>query len=347
MIQQALEIIAGGTNLSRGEAEAAAEQILAGKATDAQIAALLAGLRDKGETLDELVGFARAMRRHATPIFPAGHSHADEALVDTCGTGGDASGTFNISTAAAFVVAGAGVGVAKHGNRSISSRCGSADVLEQLGARIDLPAERVARSIEEVGIGFLFAPAVHAATRHAMNARRELKMRTVFNLLGPLTNPAGASAQIVGVYSARVTELMARALGELGVRRAFVVHGADGLDEISISGETIVAELRDGAVRSYTVTPEVFGVRRAALEAIRGGDAKENAGIIHKILGRSMLYREHSAHRDIVLANAAAALVAAGHAADLLDGVRLAAKSIDTGAAREKLDAFVAFSQKP
>jgi anthranilate phosphoribosyltransferase len=346
MIQQALKIIAGGTNLSRDEAEATAEQILAGKATDAQIAALLAGLRDKGETLDELVGFATAMRRHARPIFPAGRSHADEALVDTCGTGGDASGTFNISTAAAFVVAGAGVRVAKHGNRSISSRCGSADVLEQLGARIDLPAERVARSIEEVGIGFLFAPAMHAATRHAMNARRELKMRTVFNLLGPLTNPTGASAQIVGVYSAKVTELMARALGELGVRRAFVVHGADGLDEISISGETFVVELREGAVRSYTVAPEDFGVRRAPLEAIRGGDAKENAGIIHKILGRSMLYREHSAHRDIVLANAAAALVAAGHATDLLDGVRLAAKSIDTGAARERLDAFVSFTQR-
>jgi anthranilate phosphoribosyltransferase len=345
MIQQALEQIAAGASLSRSEAEAAAEQILAGKATDAQIAALLAGLRDKGETLDELVGFARAMRRHATPIFPAGHSHADEALVDTCGTGGDASGTFNISTAAAFVVAGAGVRVAKHGNRSISSRCGSADVLEQLGARIDLPAERIARSIEEVGVGFLFAPAVHAATRHAMAARRELKTRTIFNLLGPLTNPAGASAQVVGVYSVKVTEVMARALGELGVRRAFVVHGADGLDEISISGKTHVAELRDGAVLSYTVTPEDFGLRRAALDAIRGGDAKENAEIIHKILGRSMLYREHSAHRDIVLANAAAALVAADHATDWLDGVRLAAKSIDTGAARERLDAFVAFSQ--
>ena len=190
----------------------------------------------KGETVDELVGFATAMRRHAAPIFRPAHSLADEALVDTCGTGGDASGTFNISTAAAFVVAGAGVRVAKHGNRSISSRCGSADVLEHLGVRIDLPPERVARAIEEVGIGFLFAPAVHAATRHAMPARRELRMRTVFNLLGPLTNPAGASAQVVGVYDAGVTELMAQALGELGVRRAFVVHGADGLDEISISG---------------------------------------------------------------------------------------------------------------
>jgi anthranilate phosphoribosyltransferase len=346
MIQQALEKISAGASLSRSEAEAAAEQILAGNATDAQIAALLTALRTKGETLDELVGFATAMRRHATPIFPAGHSKAEEALVDTCGTGGDASGTFNVSTAAAFVVAGAGVRVAKHGNRSISSRCGSADVLEQLGARIDLPAERVAQSIEEVGIGFLFAPAVHAATRHAMAARRELKTRSIFNLLGPLTNPAGASAQVVGVYSASVTELMARALGELGVRRAFVVHGADGLDEISISGETQIAELRDGTVRSYTVTPEDFGLRRAPLDAIRGGDAEQNAEIVRKILGRSMLYRDHGPHREIVLANAAAALVAAGRATDFLDGARLAAKSIDTGAAREKLEAFVAFSQR-
>ena len=204
----------------------------------------------------------------------------------------------------------------------------------------------MAWSIEEVGIGFLFAPAVHAATRHAMAARRELKTRSIFNLLGPLTNPAGASAQVVGVYSASVTELMARALGELGVRRAFVVHGADGLDEISISGETQIAELRDGTVRSYTVTPEDFGLRRAPLDAIRGGDAKQNAEIIHKILGRPMLYRDHDPHREIVLANAAAALVAAGRATDFLDGARLAAKSIDTGAAREKLEAFVAFSQR-
>ena len=346
MIHVALDKIAAGSRLSRSDADAAMEHILAGNATDAQIVALLSGLRTKGETLDEIVGFATAMRRHATPIFPIGHPRADEALVDTCGTGGDASGTFNISTTAAFVVAGVGVRVAKHGNRSISSRCGSADVLEQLGARIDLPPERVARSIEEVGIGFLFAPAVHSATRHAIAARRELKMRTVFNLLGPLTNPAGATAQVVGVYDANVTELMARALGELGVRRAFVVHGADGLDEISISGETRISELRDGVVRSFSVTPEDFGLRRASLESIRGGDAKQNSEIIHKILGRSMLYRDHGPHREIVLANAAAAVVVAGHATDLLDGVRLAAKSIDSGAAREKLDAFVAFSQR-
>lgn len=346
MIHHALEIISTGENLSRAEADAVMEQILAGRSNDAEIVELLSALRSKGESLDELVGFATAMRRHATPIFPAGHSLADEALVDTCGTGGDVSGTFNISTAAAFVVAGAGLHVAKHGNRSISSRCGSADVLEQLGARIDLPPERVARSIEEVGIGFLFAPAVHASTRHAMAARRELKTRTIFNLLGPLTNPSGASAQLVGVYDDGVTELMARALGELGVRRAFVVHGADGLDEISISGETYVSELRDGGVRNYDVAPEDFGLRRAPLDSILGGDAKQNAEIIHKVLGRSLLYREHTPHRDIVLANASAALVAAGRAADFRDGVRLAVESIDSGAAREKLDAFVAFTQR-
>jgi anthranilate phosphoribosyltransferase len=345
MTHEALKKISAGENLTRAEADAAMEQILAGGAGDAQIAALLTGLRSKGETLDELVGFATAMRRRATPIFPSGYSRAGEPLVDTCGTGGDGAGTFNVSTAAAFVVAGAGVRVAKHGNRSISSRCGSADVLEQLGVRIDLPMERVARSIEEVGIGFLFAPAVHAATRHAMAARRQLKTRTVFNLLGPLTNPAGASAQVVGVYDAGVTELMARALGELGVKRAFVIHGADGLDEISTSGETYVAELRDGIVRTYTVTPEDFGLRRSPLDAIRGGDAKENARIIHKILGPSLLYSDHGPHREIVLANAAAALVAAGRAHDFLDGARLAAKSIDSGAARERLDALVAFSQ--
>jgi anthranilate phosphoribosyltransferase len=242
-------------------------------------------------------------------------------------------------------VAGAGVRVAKHGNRSISSRCGSADVLEELGVQIDLPPESIARCIEQVRIGFLFAPAMHTATRHAAAARRELKMRTVFNLLGPLTNPARASAQVVGVYDASVTEAVAQALGEMGVGRAFVVHGADGLDEISLSGETRVSELRDGAVRTYRVTPEDFGLRRAPLEAIRGGDAKQNAEIVHKILGRSMLYRDHGPHREIVLANAAAALVAAGRTHDFREGVSLAAKSIDSGEARERLEALVGFSQ--
>ncbi|MGB9070013.1 MAG: anthranilate phosphoribosyltransferase [Candidatus Acidiferrales bacterium] len=346
MIHEALEIVSAGESLSRVDADAAMEEILAGRASDADIIELLSGLRAKGESLNEVVGFATAMRRHATRIFPPGHSMADEALVDTCGTGGDASGTFNISTAAAFVVAGAGVRVAKHGNRSISSRCGSADVLEQLGARIDLPPERVAQSIAEIGIGFLFAPAVHAATRHAMAARRELKTRTIFNLLGPLTNPASASAQLVGVYDAGMTDLMALALGELGVRRAFVVHGAGGLDEVSVSGETRVSELRNGLVQNYRVTPEDFGLNRAPFDSIHGGDAKQNAEIIHRILGRSLLYREHTPHRDIVLANASAALVAAGRAADFRDGVDLAAQSIDSGAAREKLDAFVGFTQR-
>jgi len=345
MLNPALEKIAVGKHLSRSEADAAMEEILSGRASHEQIVSLLSTLKTKGETVDELVGFATAMRRHAPPIFPPNHAHADEALVDTCGTGGDASGTFNISTVVAFIVAGAGVRIAKHGNRSISSRCGSADVLEQLGVEIDLPPESIARCIENVGIGFLFAPAIHTATRHAAAARRELKLRTVFNLLGPLTNPARASAQVVGVYDANVTEMMAQALGELGVRRAFVVHGADGLDEISLAGETRVSELRDGAVRTYNITPEDFGLRRAPLDAIRGGDAKQNAEIVHKILGRSLLYREHGPHRDIVLANAAPALVAAGRAQSLLDGVQLASHSIDSGAARERLDALVAFSQ--
>ena len=345
MIQDTLRKIGAGEDLTRAEADGAMEQILSGHATDSQIAELLGALRIKGETVDELVGFATAMRRYATKIFPSNYARRGEPLMDTCGTGGDAKGTFNVSTAAAFVVAGAGVRVAKHGNRSISSKCGSADVLEALGVRIDLEPEQVARCIDEMGIGFLFAPAMHAATRHAMQARRELGGRTVFNLLGPLTNPAGASAQVAGVYRADYTELMARALGELGVERAFVVHGVDGLDEISIGGETGVAELRDGAVRSYTVVPEDFGLRRAPLEAILGGDANQNAQIIRKVLGRSSLGHEHGPHRDIVRANAAAALVASGRATDWLDGVRLATESIDSGAASKRLEALVGFSQ--
>src|SRR5271156_1562404 len=277
MILEALEKVVADEDLTRVEAEAAMEDILAGRASDALIAGLLTALRIKGETVDEVVGFAKAMRRHATPIFPPGHPRTDEPLVDTAGTGGDARGTFNISTVAAFVIAGAGVHVAKHGNRSFTSRCGSADVLEELGVRMDLAPERVARAIEEVGIGFLYAPAMHTAMRHAMPARRELKVRTVFNLLGPLTNPAGASAQIVGVFDATFTDLIAQALGELGVRRAFVVHGADGLDEISITGETQVSELCDATVRSYNVAPEDFGLSRAPLESLRGGDARHNA----------------------------------------------------------------------
>jgi len=336
----ALLLVREGRDLSRREAENAMEDILSGHADDVRIAEFLTALRFTGETVDEVAGFATAMRRHAPRIFSDAHIRADEALVDTCGTGGDARGTFNISTATAFVVAGAGVRVAKHGNRSATSLCGSADVLEQLGMRIDLPPASVGRAIDEVGIGFLFAPAMHSATRNAAKVRRELGFRTVFNLLGPLTNPAEASAQVVGVYDAGVTELMAQALGELGVKRAFVVHGTDGLDEISISGETHVSELRGGAVSNYMLTPEDFGVKRAPLEAIRGGDGKQNAEIIQRIFGGG----EHTPHRDIVLANASAALVAAGRAANFLQGVQLAAESIDSGAAREKLEKLIAFS---
>jgi len=345
VIQKLLEKIRAGRDLSRTEAESVMEQILSGASNTEEISALLLALRDKGEAVDEVVGFATVMRRHATPIFPAGHRILAEALVDTCGTGGDARGTFNISTVVAFVVAGAGVRVAKHGNRSTGGRSGSADVLEQLGVKIDLPAARVAECIEEIGIGFLFAPAMHSATRHATAARKQIGVRTVFNLLGPLTNPASASAQIVGVYDAKLTELVAKALGELGLSRALVVHGADGLDEISLSGETYVSELRDGAVRSFSVTPEDFGLTRAPLDAIRGGDAKENAEIMHKILGRSLLYRAHGPQRDIVLANAAAVLVVAGRATDFLDGVRVAIESIDSGAAREKLEGLIGFAK--
>jgi anthranilate phosphoribosyltransferase len=339
MIVEAIEHVIAGGDLTREAAEAAMEEILTGRATDAQIAGLLTALRMKGETVDELVGFARAMRRHATAIFPNG-APAAMKLVDTCGTGGDAAGTFNVSTAAAFVVAGAGVRVAKHGNRSISSRCGSADVLEALGVRLDLPAERVRAAIEQVGIGFLFAPAVHTAMKHAMRARRELRLRTVFNLLGPLTNPAGAKAQVVGVFQRGYTELLAQALAELGVERAFVVHGLDGLDEISLSGETQIAELRDGTVRSYTVVPEDFGLRRAPLEAVAGGDAEQNARIIRRVLKGEL-----GPPREIVMANAAAALVAAGRASDWVEGVRLAEHAIDSGAAQTKLEHLVKFSQ--
>ena len=328
-----------GAHLSRQEAEAAMEEILSGRVAEDAIVALLSALRTKGETVEELVGFARAMRRHATPIFNDA-ARPGELLVDTCGTGGDASGTFNISTTAAFVAAGAGARVAKHGNRSISSKCGSADVLEALGISLDVAPERVGAAINEIGIGFLFAPALHTAMRHAMPARRRLG-RTAFNLLGPLTNPAGARAQIAGVFSAEVVEKVASVLAELGVERAFVVHGAGGLDEISLAGETKVGEVRGGAVRVYEITPEDFGLNRAPISAIFGGDAAYNADIL-----RAILAGEPGPRRDIVIANAAAALVAAGRAVEFIEGARLAAESIDSGAARQKLDALIAFNPR-
>ncbi len=346
MIIDALHQIANHCRpLSRIEAREIMAEVLAGKCTDSQIAALLVALHMKGETVEEIVGFAEAIRSAAVPLKLHEGSAVDvsdterDALVDTCGTGGDASGTFNISTATAFVVAGAGVRVAKHGNRSISSRCGSADVMEALGVNIGLPVEKIAACLKEVGIAFLFAPAMHAATKYVQPARRELKLRTVFNLLGPLTNPAGASAQVVGVYSLDLVEKLAEALSMLGLRRAMVVHGLDGLDEITISGPTRVAEVRGGEVHSYEVTPEEFGVKRASLEEISGGDAAANAALIREVLGG-----KKSPHRDVVLLNAAAALVVAEKANHLGDAVPIAAKAIDSGAAAKKLDALARFT---
>ncbi len=334
-------------SLERAEACAVMAEVLRGAATDAQIAALLVALQMKGETVEEIVGFAEAIRQAATPLPVAENSvlyastTGRDALVDTCGTGGDASGTFNISTASALVAAGAGVRVAKHGNRSVTSKCGSADVMEALGVKIDLSPARLAACLEEVGIAFLYAPALHSAMKYAQPVRQELRLRTVFNLLGPLTNPAHASAQVVGVYSAELVEKLAEALSMLGLRRALVVHGNDGLDEITISTETRVAEVRDGRVWSYEVTPEEFGLRRAPLEEIAGGDAAENAALIRGVLGG-----EKSARRDVVLLNAAAALVAAGRADAVAAAMPLAANSIDSGAARRKLEALVAFGAR-
>lgn len=357
MILDALHRLANHSqSLARAEAREVMAEVLAGKCTDAQIAALLIALRMKGETVEEIVGFAEAIRAAAAPlpIERAGASDAlavsgtgrdalaesssDSSLIDTSGTGGDASGTFNISTATALVVAGAGVRVAKHGNRSISSKCGSADVVEALGINIQLSPERSAQCLRELGICFLYAPNLHPAMRQVQGVRRELRMRTMFNLLGPLTNPARANGQVVGVYSLELVEKLAEALSMLGLRRALVVHGLDGLDEITITGVTRIAEAREGSVRSYEVEPEEFGLSRAALENIAGGDAAQNAAII-----RAVLSGEKSARRDVVLLNAAAALVAAGRADHVAEAVPLAAKSIDSGAAAKKLEALVRF----
>ncbi|MCZ6489032.1 MAG: anthranilate phosphoribosyltransferase [Acidobacteria bacterium] len=334
-------------DLTRQQARAAMEEILSGTASNPQIAMFLMALRMKGESVEELIGFAQAVRARALAVRP--HLPVEEelsgtdrdALVDTCGTGGDASGTFNISTATAFVAAGCGVLVAKHCNRAISSRCGSTDVVEALGVKLSLPPERIAECIDEVGIGFLFAPALHGAWKYAQPVRRELRVRTVFNMLGPLCNPAGASAQVVGVYDGRLTGLLANALVELGMRRGFVVHGADGLDEISNTGETVVAEVDRGQVTMKTLRPEEFGIPRCSLSDLQGGDVAENVQIIQGVLeGRT------GPRRDVVLLNAAAALAASGRAPDLRAGMRMAAESIDSRAALGKLRALAEFSNR-
>ena len=357
MIVEALhQIVNHRESLSRQDARTVMGEVLSGQCTDAQIAALLVGLHMKGESVEEIVGFAEAIRAVAARISAHVNSVLDtsgtgrESLVDTCGTGGDAAGTFNISTATAFVVAGAGIRVAKHGNRSstpklnaqgMSAKCGAADVMEALGVNIQLPPALLGECLSKVGIAFLYAPAIHSAAKHVQNARRETRLRTVFNLLGPLTNPAGASAQVVGVYSLDLVEKLAEALSMLGTHRAFVVHGLDGLDEITITGATRVAEVREGLVHTYEITPEEFGMARAPLQEIAGGaDAAENATIV-----RNVLSGEKSAKRDVVLMNSAAAIVAAGKSRHLPEAASFAANSIDSGAAMAKLQALAQFTQ--
>jgi len=346
MIVEAIRKVVEGKDLTRDEAFAVMDSIMSGQATDAQIAAFLTALRMKGETVEELVGFARVMREKVSLVktrhrVQASLSGTDrEMLVDTCGTGGDATGTFNVSTATAFVVAGAGIPVAKHGNRSVSSLCGSADVVEALGVRLDLSPERVGKCVDEVGIGFCYAPLLHKAMKYVMLARKEIRIRTVFNILGPLTNPARASAQVIGVYDGRLTAVLAQVLKELGTVRAFVVHGEDGLDEISNTCESRISEVRSNEVRTYTVAPEDFGLPRARMADLQGGGVADNAEIIRRILKG-----ERGPRRDIVVLNAGAAIAAGGKAEDIGAGIAIAQHSIDSGAALDRLNRLVEFCQ--
>jgi anthranilate phosphoribosyltransferase len=330
--------VESGHVFTRLEAEAVMEELLSGRAETLEIVRLLTALNQRPVSVAELAGFASVMRRFAAPVFLDGEPRPLQ-MVDTCGTGGDGFDAFNVSTAAAIVAAAAGARVAKHGNRAASSRSGSADVLEALGVRIGVPLLRMGSAIRELGIGFLFAPAAHAATRHAMPARKQIGARTVFNLLGPLTNPAGAQSQVLGVFSADAIDLVAATLAELEIERALVVHGAGGLDEISLAGETLVADVHQGTIGRYTLTPEDFGVAPAPLEAIRGGNAAENAVTI-----RGIFAGQAGAPSDMAVINAAAALVVSGVAENFLDAARLAAKTISSGAAREKLAALAAFT---
>jgi anthranilate phosphoribosyltransferase len=329
-ISASLHAIVEGRSLTEAQAQEAMRALLAGESTPVLTAAFLTALRMKGETVDELTGFARAMRAAAVAV-PIEDRY--RPVLDTCGTGGNGTSTFNISTVTAFVVAGAGVRVAKHGNRSISSRCGSADVLEALGVRTAVEPEIVARAIREAGIGFLFAPVFHGATRNVQPVRLELKMRTAFNYLGPLTNPARAEIQVAGTWSDEAAEKIAGAMARLGVLRAYVVHGSDGLGELTITGPSTVFAIQHGAVSRMEVSPGDFGLKRQPGEGLAGGDAEQNRSIAESILSG-----ECGPRRDIVLMNAALALVAAGNAADFLEGVMRAEESIDSGAARGKLD---------
>jgi anthranilate phosphoribosyltransferase len=335
MIQDALARLLDGRDLTREESRRVMGTIMAGEATPAQIGGFLVALRLKGETAAEIAGAAEAMREHAVGVRPG-----RDDLVDTAGTGGDGGKTFNISTAAALVAAAAGAGVAKHGNRSVSSQSGSADVLEALGFDLELPPERIAESIDTLGFGFMFAPLHHPAMKHAGPVRHELAARTVFNVLGPLTNPAGARAQVVGVYSAHLVPVIADVLAQLEARRAFVVHGAGGIDELSPAGLNLVCEVVEGRVTRREIDPLDLGVPRCDPAELRGGDAAANAARI-----REVFHGGNGGTRSAILLNAAGAIAAGGHAEDLRDGLELARKTVDSGAAAERLEALVAFSR--
>jgi anthranilate phosphoribosyltransferase len=335
VIQQLMARVLDGHDLTRTEAREAMQQIMEGGATQAQIAGFLIALRAKGETADEIAGCAEAMREHVLAVRPA-----RDDLVDTAGTGGDGKSTLNISTAAALLAAAAGAGVAKHGNRAASSQTGSADVLEALGFELELPPERIARSIDELGFGFMFAQAHHPAMKHAAPVRRELGTRTVFNVLGPLTNPARARAQVVGVYSPSLVRPVAEALAQLGARRAFVVHGAGGIDELSPVGPSRVSEVVDGGVRDRIVDPQELGIEPTSLEELAGGAPAENAAAI-----RGVFAGERGGAREAVLLNAAGAIAAGGHADDLREGLELARAALDSGAAAARLDELVEFTR--
>jgi anthranilate phosphoribosyltransferase len=337
MIQQALQQVLDGRDLSREQTREVMGEIMSGAATPAQIGGFLVALRAKGETPDEIAGCAEAMRAHVLPVRPR-----RDDLVDTAGTGGDGAHTINISTAAALVAAAAGAAVAKHGNRAVSSACGSADVLEALGFELEQEPKRIEQSIDELGFGFLFAPSHHPAMRHAAPVRKELATRTVFNVLGPLTNPAGARAQVVGVYSEQLVRTIAEVLTRLGARRAFVVHGAGGIDELSPVGPNLIAEVVDGSVHERTLDPETeLGLPRCSVEELRGGLPAENAAALREVLAGA-----DGGRRSAILLNAAGAIAAAGHAADLREGLELARDAIDSGAAADRLERLVTFSRE-
>lgn len=336
MIKEAIAKVVERKNLTEDEMVSVMREIMEGEATPAQIASVITALRMKGETVDEITGAARVMREKALKIKTKA-----SVIVDTCGTGGDESFTFNISTAAAFVTAGVGLTVAKHGNRSVSSKSGSADVLKSLGVNIEAEVERVEECLDAIGIGFLFAPMMHGAMKYAAPVRREIGIRTIFNILGPLTNPAGAQFQVLGVYRSDLTEVLANVLKNLGSTRAFVVSGNDGLDEITLTTETKVSELRDGEVKTYFIKPEYFGMKSCKLFELHGGDPDDNAGIIHEILKG-----DKGPKRDVVVLNAAAAIAASGKTKDITEGIKLAEEAIDSGKALEKLERLIEITNK-